>query len=108
MMEETTPSAPAKNSNETNLITYLQVKLPQNVEEIKISQFPGGSSNLTYSVSINGQDLVLRRPPFGNRVKSAHDMLREFNVLSKLTKFTNPHQNRCFTAMNPSSDRRFI
>jgi aminoglycoside phosphotransferase (APT) family kinase protein len=30
-------------------------------------------------------EYVLRRPPFGNTVKSAHDMRREFNVLSKLS-----------------------
>jgi aminoglycoside phosphotransferase (APT) family kinase protein len=29
--------------------------------------------------------LVLRRPPFGNQVKSAHDMGREFRVLSRLS-----------------------
>jgi aminoglycoside phosphotransferase (APT) family kinase protein len=28
--------------------------------------------------------MVLRRPPFGSKVKSAHDMRREFHVLSKL------------------------
>ncbi|NNE97499.1 MAG: phosphotransferase family protein, partial [Pyrinomonadaceae bacterium] len=35
-------------------------------------------------------EYVLRRPPFGNRVKSAHDMSREFNVLSKLSKVYQP------------------
>jgi aminoglycoside phosphotransferase (APT) family kinase protein len=30
--------------------------------------------------------MVLRRPPFGSKVKSAHDMSREFRVLSKLHK----------------------
>jgi aminoglycoside phosphotransferase (APT) family kinase protein len=32
----------------------------------------------------------LRRPPFGNQVKSAHDMAREFNVLEKLSKVYKP------------------
>src|SRR6266436_410314 len=32
----------------------------------------------------SGKELVLRRPPFGSKVKSAHDMSREFRVLSKL------------------------
>jgi len=31
-----------------------------------------------------GQELVLRRPPFGSKVKTAHDMGREVAVLSKL------------------------
>ncbi|WP_394837101.1 phosphotransferase family protein [Pendulispora rubella] len=52
---------------------------------IEILQFPGGHSNLTYLVRTPDRELVLRRPPFGNRVKSAHDMGREFRILSKLS-----------------------
>jgi len=51
---------------------------------LEILQFPGGHSNLTYLVRTPDRELVLRRPPFGNRVKSAHDMGREFRILSKL------------------------
>src|SRR3984957_15288721 len=46
--------------------------------------FPNGHSNLTYSLYLGARELVLRRPPFGSKVKSAHDMSREFRVLSKL------------------------
>ena len=53
--------------------------------EIEISQFPAGSSNLTYLIKLGQHEYVLRRPPFGNTVKSAHDMRREFDVLSKLS-----------------------
>lgn len=49
-----------------------------------ISQFPGGASNLTYLVSYPGQEFVLRRPPFGQKAKSAHDMGREFRILNQL------------------------
>jgi aminoglycoside phosphotransferase (APT) family kinase protein len=35
-------------------------------------------------VTWGGRELVLRRPPFGSQVKSAHDMGREYRVLSKL------------------------
>ena len=56
---------------------------------ITIEQFPGGHSNLTYLVRlgnarVGSRELVLRRPPFGSTVKSAHDMAREHRVLSKL------------------------
>lgn len=47
-------------------------------------QFPGGHSNLTYLVHHGEREYVLRRPPFGSKVKSAHDMSREVTVLSKL------------------------
>jgi aminoglycoside phosphotransferase (APT) family kinase protein len=49
-----------------------------------IEQFPSGHSNLTYLVSLGSREVVLRRPPFGSKVPSAHDMSREFRVLSKL------------------------
>lgn len=51
---------------------------------IEIRQFPAGSSNLTYLIKLGSEEFVLRRPPFGNTVKTAHDMRREFDVLSKL------------------------
>ena len=51
---------------------------------ITVRQFPSGHSNLTYSVALGEREMVLRRPPFGTKVKSAHDMGREFRVLSKL------------------------
>ena len=51
---------------------------------LEIEQFPGGYSNLTYRVRRGDREYVLRRPPFGSKVKSAHDMGREVSVLSKL------------------------
>jgi aminoglycoside phosphotransferase (APT) family kinase protein len=53
-------------------------------EQITILQFPSGYSNLTYLLKLGDQEAVLRRPPFGNTVKSGHDMSREHTVLSKL------------------------
>src|SRR3984893_12010556 len=51
---------------------------------LQVRQYTSGHSNLTYSLHLGGKELVLRRPPFGSKVKSAHDMSREFRVLSKL------------------------
>lgn len=51
---------------------------------LSVEQFPGGHSNLTYLVHHGEREYVLRRPPFGSKVKSAHDMGREVAVLSKL------------------------
>jgi len=51
---------------------------------IAVEQFPSGHSNLTYQVAWGQREMVLRRPPFGSKVKSAHDMGREYRVLSKL------------------------
>ncbi|MFZ0299979.1 MAG: phosphotransferase family protein [Candidatus Sulfotelmatobacter sp.] len=51
---------------------------------LTVEQFPAGHSNLTYRVTWGGREFVLRRPPFGSQVKSAHDMGREYRVLSRL------------------------
>jgi aminoglycoside phosphotransferase (APT) family kinase protein len=67
------------------LATYLEANLPGFAGPAEILQFPHGHSNLTYLVrDASGREFVLRRPPFDNRVKTAHDMGREFLVLSKL------------------------
>lgn len=67
-----------------SLEVYLRQKLPEIRESLELEQFPGGYSNLTYLLRSGALELVLRRPPFGNRVKNAHDMGREFEVLSGL------------------------
>lgn len=51
---------------------------------VEVAQYPGGHSNLTYLVRRAGAEYVLRRPPFGSKVKTAHDMGREHRVLSAL------------------------
>ncbi|MCW2606398.1 MAG: aminoglycoside phosphotransferase [Frankiales bacterium] len=44
----------------------------------------GGKSNLTYRVDSAAGSLVLRRPPLGHVLPTAHDMVREHTVLSAL------------------------
>jgi aminoglycoside phosphotransferase (APT) family kinase protein len=66
------------------LESCLRSHLPATDGDLKIRQFPSGHSNLTYSVTLGTREMVLRRPPFGSKVKSAHDMGREYHVLSRL------------------------
>jgi aminoglycoside phosphotransferase (APT) family kinase protein len=66
------------------LVPYLRRTLEVAEGEVMVEQFPRGHSNLTYLVRLGGREVVLRRPPFGSKVKSAHDMGREFRVLSRL------------------------
>ncbi len=66
------------------LETYLKDNMPNATGSLSVEQFSHGHSNLTYLVRLGTLELVLRRPPFGNQVKSAHDMGREYRVLSKL------------------------
>ena len=63
---------------------YLEPVLGEKALALEVKQFPGGHSNLTYLLSSGDEQWVLRRPPFGSKVKSAHDMSREFKILSAL------------------------
>jgi aminoglycoside phosphotransferase (APT) family kinase protein len=49
-----------------------------------IQLIAGGRSNLTYRLTVGPRQLVLRRPPLGHVLPTAHDMSREFRVLSAL------------------------
>jgi aminoglycoside phosphotransferase (APT) family kinase protein len=69
-------------------------------EALTVDQFPGGHSNLTYLLRWGGRELVLRRPPVGASVKSAHDMGREYRVLSRL----HPHYPKAPRALAACDD----
>jgi aminoglycoside phosphotransferase (APT) family kinase protein len=69
---------------------YLLQHLPGTRAPLTVEQFPHGHSNLTYLVRLGDREMVLRRPPFGNQVKSAHDMGREYRVLSHLSRVFPP------------------
>lgn len=66
------------------LSAYLNEHLDSFSGELEIRQFPSGYSNLTYLLKTGEKEYVLRRPPFGANIKSAHDMGREYKVLSAL------------------------
>ncbi|TAH18755.1 MAG: phosphotransferase family protein [Cytophagales bacterium] len=70
--------------NIVHLQLFLRQHLPDLIGEISVSQFPSGFSNLTYMVTIGDKEFVLRRPPFGANIKSAHDMAREYNILNSI------------------------
>jgi aminoglycoside phosphotransferase (APT) family kinase protein len=75
---------PGEELDLVRLEPYLREHFPDDRGALMASQFPSGHSNLTYSLWLGTRELVLRRPPFGSKVKSAHDMSREVRVLSKL------------------------
>jgi len=81
---------PGEELDLARLEPYLRSHFPGDAGELRVRQFPSGHSNLTYSLSLGTRELVLRRPPFGSKVKSAHDMSREFRVLSKLHSVYSP------------------
>lgn len=66
------------------LFAYLFAEIPDVDGPLTVEQFPSGFSNLTYLIRMGDRELVLRRPPVGAKIKSAHDMGREFKILSHL------------------------
>ncbi len=82
--DPTIPIRPGEELPLTRLEEYLHRHMPEATGPLTVEQFPHGHSNLTYLLRLGESEWVLRRPPFGNQVKTAHDMGREYRVLSSL------------------------
>src|SRR5438067_871485 len=64
---------------------HLDAELPGTVRgALRARLFEGGRSNLTYLVEDGHSRWVLRRPPLGHVLATAHDMAREHRVLAAL------------------------
>ncbi|HEU4870274.1 MAG TPA: phosphotransferase family protein [Pyrinomonadaceae bacterium] len=86
-MSKTDRSAPVRHGEELSiepLFDYLSTHLPELSGPLVVEQFPAGFSNLTYLLRFPDRELVLRRPPIGAKIKTAHDMSREYRILSHL------------------------
>lgn len=63
---------------------YLRRQHVAGGDDVRVSQFPRGFSNLTYLVESDGRSCILRRPPFGVGKGVAHDVVREARLLQAL------------------------
>jgi aminoglycoside phosphotransferase (APT) family kinase protein len=86
---DTAPIRPDERFDPTKLEAWLRPRLPAARGPLRVEQFPGGHSNLTYCLRFEPADAppfeaVLRRPPLGPLAPRAHDMSREHRVLSRL------------------------
>jgi len=68
------------------LPAYLSALWSIPIPELNIKAFKGGFSNLTYLIESETFSYVLRRPPLGNKISKAHDMVREYKILIALEK----------------------
>ena len=75
---------PDERFDEAKLGAYLRGQLAGSDQPLTVRQFGGGAANLTYLLDYGSHQYVLRRPPLGPIAKSAHDMSREYRVLSVL------------------------
>jgi aminoglycoside phosphotransferase (APT) family kinase protein len=85
---EIAPVRPGERLDWAALEAWLRPRLAEVLPDVRgpldILQFPNGSANLTYLVRVGDHEMVLRRPPMGQLAPGAHDMKREFKVLSRL------------------------
>ncbi|MGB0522327.1 MAG: phosphotransferase family protein [Flammeovirgaceae bacterium] len=93
-IDQATEVRKGEELQEAQLRAYISNQLGIATTAFHIKQFGGGFSNLTYLVQAGDTEMVLRRPPFGANIATAHDMEREFKVLSMLkghySKIPNP------------------
>lgn len=59
-------------------------------EPLEVLQFSAGHSNLTYQIKVGEWEAVLRRPPLGPVAPKAHDMEREFKIISEINPLFSP------------------
>ena len=84
------PVLDAHRFDETALRGWLGENLPQFGDDVAVAQFQGGQSNPTFLLQSAGRRLVLRKKPPGKLLPKAHNIEREFEVLSALVKTTVP------------------
>ena len=83
-VDQPTPVRPEASFDVSALAAWLRERTPDLDGEPELLQFGRGYSNLTYLVRFGARELVVRRAPPGVNIKSAHDMGREFRILSAL------------------------
>ena len=78
-------SAAPEGINREGVESWLREAGVDWTDPLAFTRISGGRSNLTYEVKdAAGKRWALRRPPLGKRLGSAHDMGREFRVISAL------------------------
>lgn len=84
LLDQPRPVREGEELNKDALQNWFAGAVPNPGAITDIHQFPSGFSNLTYLIKSEGQQMILRRPPKGSKVKAAHDMHREYRILSAL------------------------
>ncbi|WP_116125745.1 phosphotransferase family protein [Lewinella sp. IMCC34183] len=84
-----------------SLEPYLRQNLPGAEGALSVTQFRGGHANLTYELTFGHRAFVLRRPPFGTIAPGAHDMRREYQVLSRLPEAFAPAPRALLLCTDP-------
>ncbi|MEY8015594.1 phosphotransferase [Mycobacterium servetii] len=81
---ELVPVLPAHRFDEAALARHLRGQLPGFDGQLTVRQFQGGQSNPTFHLQTAGGEYVLRKKPPGKLLPRAHEVEREYRVMSAL------------------------
>lgn len=104
LIDPSGPVRPGEELDASAVDAFLKGLDPGLAGRPRITQFPGGASNLTYLIQYVNRDLILRRPPFGHKAKSAHDMGREAKIMQALK----PHYPYVPTVLGQCADTSIL
>lgn len=89
-MEPSTPAGAALTAAQLADVRDLLGAHVPDVGPVRATLLVGGRSNLTYALTDGAHRWVLRRPPLGHVLATAHDMRREYRVLRALASTAVP------------------
>jgi aminoglycoside phosphotransferase (APT) family kinase protein len=90
MAEDQVPGVPGVE-DPARLAAWMSANASQQLGQLSgVTLIAGGRSNLTYRLDMTAGPIVLRRPPLGHVLPTAHDMSREYRVLSALASTSVP------------------
>ncbi|MFL6620376.1 MAG: phosphotransferase [Povalibacter sp.] len=77
---------PQHRLSEASLWNYLRQRLPGFSADVTLKQFQGGQSNPTFLIETSSAKFVLRKKPPGKLLPSAHQIEREYRILTSLPR----------------------
>jgi aminoglycoside phosphotransferase (APT) family kinase protein len=88
---------------------YISSNIDLNID-FDFEKFKVGRSNITFKIFDSKNTYVLRRPPIGNKLESAHNMQREYKIITELSKnnLKVPNPIHLCTEKNISQDDFYI
>ncbi len=86
MIDETTPVRSAHRFDQSRLAEYLRDRLEGFDGSMEVRQFSGGQSNPTFLLSTRDRKCVLRKKPPGELLPSAHQVEREYRIMTALAR----------------------
>ena len=85
MSDDAKGSTTVKGIDVPKVTEWFEANIPGATGPFEFTLIAGGHSNLTFGVTdANGRRYVLRRPPLGHVLATAHDMKREHTIISAL------------------------